>query len=545
MATTHPHPERKDMSCAVTGSDCWLSAERLWEHGVMGQVDVTAGAVSARNWAHQVPRYIDILTSADGMETVVGTLQDLQGEGAASSLAPENEYLNRLRALTGWRRQSAVVALLHTVERYLYRLSHRQAVRGLRPTFWPDGQTPAGPDECLAVPGLYSPWVRYLQQHPRARHTAEQWLPHLKQAQKRGLKLEELERSGLPAWLARQQQEVPQQRWTPQELLKAIDLSSVRLSVIPMTQASQNNLQMQPPAHSPRLTPVRDGHRVQSGQRRTVAAYDRVLGYRVESLQHDTLWGPEQHWQAVTHEGRPIANQHGLSLLSAAEVAHRLASHHAQRCLPKSEEAAKWRRFALPGGEAYREWLVTLPWYRPTHSDNHYDLRNVLAHVRCDQRIDAAGRRILLLQEMQSDWSQQWACEQRERSALNASSASSLPSPTIAEPPFAREWVSLVLKLVLLHAAWWHLEGIAWLTGEQQATRFGGRGEQWLLTLYDERVPREVNRLLSPHGAKAEPLTLPMSGADAGQGGSVAVHGVTLPAPVRAAILRTGFAAWG
>lgn len=558
MVSTHPAPELSDLECEITGSEFCLSARRLWEHDVMGQVDVTAGTVSASDWARQVPRYIDVITWVNGIETLVGTLEDIDNLPRHDEIvpvtgapipAPDNERLFQLEQIPGWRTQALVVKLLRTVERYLYRLSHRQAVRGLLPNFWPSGLTTVGALGVLAVPGLHSKLEQHLRRHPPARHTATEWLDHLNRAQTRGLKQEELDRSGLTEWLVDQHQFAPTNRLTTRDLLCAIDWTPVRLSVIPVMQQSTSALALEtvttPPANLPS---VREVKRPQIGQRRSVTAYDRVLGYRIERIQHDTLWGTESHWQAVTYEGEPIANQRGSLLLSSPEVAQRLAAHHAQRRLPKSEVAEAWRSYAWSGGEDYREWLVTLPWYQPCVTANHFELRNVLAHVRCDHRKDSAGRRVLLIHELQSDWAQEWSRQRRHNITQGMPLDVGMQVP---EPPFAREWITLVFKLMLLHAAWWNLDGLAWITGAQQGARFES-GTQWLTTLYDERLPREANKLLARYDIRVTTLILPSEAINEGAiypgeylEGDVVVHGVILDTAARAAIGSAGFAAWG
>lgn len=558
MATTPLHPPRHEMECRIPSTLYLLSAQRLWEHGVMGQVDVTGAAVSASDLKRQVPRYVDIIDLGDGAATVLGTLADLEVSPGTPSMPVlsgqglDRERLAPLIQQTQWRHSPEVVRWLRTVERYLYHLSHRQALRGLVPGFWPEGMVAAGRSAPLGLPGLYSKLERYLQQQRPSRHTAEHWLRQLNRAQEKGLKRAELDRSGLLSWLSQRQAQAPARRWTADQLLQALDWSELRVSLLPLLRPAVHALGLKevfkPP---PNLPPVRDGRRAQPGQQRTVYAYDPVLGYRVERVLHPTLWGVDVHWQAVTYEGEPIANQHGAVLLSRQSVARQLAINHAQRRLPKRQLAQRFKAYAWPGGEHYREWLVTLPWIRTSFHDSHFDVRNVLAHVRCDQRVDPAGRNILLIQELQSDWAQAWAQERRVNTAqgLPAEEGGCVP-----EPPFAREWTSLVLKLMLLHVAWWRLDGLAWLTGEQQLRRFG-EGEQWLLGLYDERLPREVNRLLDSSGARVSPMMLrladarfdqpPASSSASPVESTVRVHGVLLDASTRKAIADTGFAAWG
>jgi hypothetical protein len=106
----------------------------------------------------------------------------------------------------------------------------------------------------------------------------------------------------------------------------------------------------------------------------------------------------------------------------------------------------KFSQYQLPGGENYRELLLTLPrkqmsdrealklggfddaaydrmaahndgtlestlnHYRKRGSDtfqsSHYDEPNILAHVRFNDRVDASGKKTLFLEEIQSDWHQ-------------------------------------------------------------------------------------------------------------------------------------------
>lgn len=108
-------------------------------------------------------------------------------------------------------------------------------------------------------------------------------------------------------------------------------------------------------------------------------------------------------------------------------------------------QPTKYQNYTLPGGENYRELLMTLPlqpemreftkqtfgqnydrlppavqerirqefeqsngkshYYQPSYKSSHWDEPNVLAHLRMNDRTDAEGKRALHLEEVQSDWS--------------------------------------------------------------------------------------------------------------------------------------------
>jgi len=97
----------------------------------------------------------------------------------------------------------------------------------------------------------------------------------------------------------------------------------------------------------------------------------------------------------------------------------------------------KFESYKLPGGENYREVLFTLPDNKSElrqkeynrlvsegvppfeaadqtayiesghYTSPHWDEPNVLAHTRLDDRTDAQGRRMLFVEEIQSDWHQE------------------------------------------------------------------------------------------------------------------------------------------
>jgi hypothetical protein len=77
-----------------------------------------------------------------------------------------------------------------------------------------------------------------------------------------------------------------------------------------------------------------------------------------------------------------------------------------------AEERAKSAQHAdkvLPGGRAYRELLLTIPNNpgMPFEHDHFPGVKNFIVHVRFDERTDKDGRKILFINELQSDWHQQ------------------------------------------------------------------------------------------------------------------------------------------
>lgn len=99
--------------------------------------------------------------------------------------------------------------------------------------------------------------------------------------------------------------------------------------------------------------------------------------------------------------------------------------------------APKFSKYTLPGGENYREILLTLPTKMVSKDEarvilgakpdaklsqadiqfasrkqadefksSHFEQPNILAHLRVNDRIDADGKKVLFVEEVQSDWHQ-------------------------------------------------------------------------------------------------------------------------------------------
>lgn len=94
------------------------------------------------------------------------------------------------------------------------------------------------------------------------------------------------------------------------------------------------------------------------------------------------------------------------------------------------EGVRQYEQYTLPGGENYRELLFTLPDIGGREfTEGHFGEKNVFAHTRFKDRIDAEGRKVLFLEEVQSDWHQQG----RERGYENKEDEEETPKMTRAE----------------------------------------------------------------------------------------------------------------
>ncbi|MDI1269471.1 MAG: hypothetical protein PSV40_10290 [Polaromonas sp.] len=536
-----------------------LSARRLWEHTELGQINVFGAPIRARRGGNEPEVFIDVaLMYASGLSLVGVTLAEWKA-GKTVRHADAGDFVLDLSSA----QSPAVLEFVREVASHLDLCGMRQATRNQNHQFLPAAK--AG--DAFGLPFVHSTLQRCLKALGKTKAKGEQWIATIKNFEKKGLRADELNRSGVvPELLAL---DFDGHQATADEIVEMCSFAPMRLSVIPVVNDAQRQLRFTPATTRP-LKRAKKLPNAQSGQTRTVVETDPVLGYRLEKIQHQALWGTESHWQAVSHDGRVVNNVTNRNLLATAESAAALAASDAKLRFPKRLTLGRWSHLAWSGGKDYCEWLITLPYYPESYFSNHFTVRNVLAHVRCDVRDGADGERVLLIQEVQSDWA---------KSLRQAIDLLEVDEEHPQFPPFWREWAALTMKLVLLHAAHQGLDAVAWTRGAHQAFRYKGLGAKGLKQLYDQILPREVNRMIKPFGVVCEELGVfvpaNFSIKQSEDGYEVytaenellgtaptledarqfvpdgahellyAVHGVRLSGEMRQAILSTGFPAWG
>ncbi len=315
------------------------------------------------------------------------TLADLRaGRLPVNSAAKRDVVLNDLSKTNG------VDDFIREVQSHLRRCSDRQAVRNQHQPFLPTAQ--AG--DAFGVPFVYSTLQRRLQAMGKFKAGGDQWLKTIENFQKNGVRAEEFEFAELvpDLWVLDDEQG----QMSAGDLAGLCNFTDLRLSVIPVISTAQKQIRFaQPPERA--LKRTKKLPKAQAGQTRDVAGFDPVLGYRIEQVVHQTLWGSKSHWQAVLYDGAVLRNVWEQSLFSTSEAATELAALHAKQNFPKRLALGRFGRFAWSGGKDYREWLITLPYYPTSYLSGHFDVRNVLAHVRCDIREGVDGERVLMLHD--------------------------------------------------------------------------------------------------------------------------------------------------
>ena len=186
----------------------------------------------------------------------------------------------------------------------------------------------------------------------------------------------------------------------------------------------------------------------------------------------------------------------------------------------------KYNMYIIPGGENYREVLLKLPeiepqktweWFDQESQTSErgfdtqqaaYDARpnisavvnqvevssrnlnyrhghwpshsNILAHIRLNDRVDADGKRVLFIEEVQSDWGQEGKKKGFDKGPeINMDLARELgierEASGIPSAPFVTKtegWVNLALKRIMIMAAEEGYDRVAFVNGKQSANRY-------------------------------------------------------------------------
>jgi hypothetical protein len=191
---------------------------------------------------------------------------------------------------------------------------------------------------------------------------------------------------------------------------------------------------------------VQDWLKLQSGKvsKAQVAEYLDGNGVQVSETQYSNDSGEaEYRRQLAEMDDEELQSQadmndvdwEGLDRQQTIEAIIRGYHDDIAYGLGQEEGSTKYRKYTLPGATNYREVLLTLPVrdqagldadeearriraeggraYRgyvnkADYQSNHWrETPNVLAHIRLNDRVDADGKKVLFVEEIQSDWAQE------------------------------------------------------------------------------------------------------------------------------------------
>ncbi|MEI7464440.1 MAG: PLxRFG domain-containing protein [Burkholderiales bacterium] len=302
---------------------------------------------------------------------------------------------------------------------------------------------------------FYSELAEAIERATMNAGSAESWTQLLKGMTSKGVKADEIEWSGLPEWLALQQDQSDAMvnRYGPQDTVvdgngKVIGKSSNA------TKISKQQILDYLDANGVKVTET-----VLADADNRVMGPDDIRSDLTSDLQgRDTAW-LMGHYEAELEQAPPEDATRSQLIADIVDAKMTYYEANPGDYSPAQTRAgtARYSKYTLPGGTNYREVLLTLPrgsraikasvrqlpngrWGlfdgetqeqtfatedaarhaagmmdgatvalpgQQTYKSSHWDQPNVLAHLRINDRTDADGKRVLFVEEIQSDWGQE------------------------------------------------------------------------------------------------------------------------------------------
>jgi hypothetical protein len=346
---------------------------------------------------------------------------------------------------------------------------------------------------------LYSLLQRQIAALSLERAGVEQWRATIANMRKKGVREEEVLWSGLAAYLARQPADTVLSKG---QLMTAVDFTTIwpELSAEQRWGVDGGLCFKEVAQRMPHQVVYRAALKLDDSCHCILRYVDSTYNYRVgvvKTLAYGHSMALNKYWFVLDPYGRAIPNQQGTGLYySGSEAAMVAAQQHARESLGMLGGVSFHTRFdhlTLYGGHDYREWLVTLPDYQRIFFGAHHFDHNVLAHIRTTSREDCAGRKLLFIEEVQSDWHQSGRRYGYDTNVWGK----------VANAPFKKEWPALAVKLMLIRAGQNGYDGIAWPRGDIQETRYS-KSLDAIKRHYDMEIPKVLNRLGRPFECAVE-----------------------------------------
>ncbi|HEU0196496.1 MAG TPA: hypothetical protein VFQ88_04665 [Nevskiaceae bacterium] len=160
----------------------------------------------------------------------------------------------------------------------------------------------------------------------------------------------------------------------------------------------------------------------------------------------------------------------------------------------------------------YHELQITLPGFEPSFFSDHFHARNSLAHLRYTLFTDAAEQKVLLLDEVQSDWHRDLRWQQKGH-PLNRRIR--YPGDEVAAPlhipscPPVAQWLDIAVECLKEAAFTDAVDVIAWVPGAIQHALNPDLPLATAQRLYDQRLPRKLRAQLGGHALRQTHIAYP------------------------------------
>jgi len=230
------------------------------------------------------------------------------------------------------------------------------------------------------------------------------------------------------------------------------------------------------------------------GEYSRVVLHHPALGFSVVRFDQKDLLGTSRSWIAIDNEGRPLRKGANITDQSIQDAADRVLS--AINVKVKSwalySDSAQWAEYTMGESDERQEHLLVLDDFPHRYVNNpHYDVDNVLLHIRTSIHYSRDGLRCLVVDELQSDWLQKRSDQCQEYLDGNDKAQSM---------PWSSAWYELGLKVILQLAVKGQIDAIVIANSGMQKALYGSYFTEGGKGFYDNILPSKLAKLIKPWG---------------------------------------------
>lgn len=215
------------------------------------------------------------------------------------------------------------------------------------------------------------------------------------------------------------------------------------------------------------------------------------IGYWIICSNYEDIVTVAPNWIVLDHKGKMLNSCWFTSGLEAFDAMHqsiRKILHGYGQELPDTY----FDQYAFLGGKNYQEWFIRLPKWPLPYRDGHFQLTQLLVHIRTTERVDHDGKPLLMVEEIQSPWH---ADIRKHGSTTDKNEVGK--DDLVADAPFAKEWHELAIKAVISLAVTQNHTHIGFTTGKQQCERWWNM--KGLMNLYDLDIPKCLKKIAAQY----------------------------------------------
>jgi hypothetical protein len=217
-----------------------------------------------------------------------------------------------------------------------------------------------------------------------------------------------------------------------------------------------------------------------------------ALGFSVVHFERKDLLGTKRGWIAIDNNGEPLRTGADIVDDTIEGAVERVLSAINTRVKSWAlySDSAQWAEYTMGESDERQEHLLVLDDFPHRFETNpHYDVDNVLLHVRTSIGYSRNGLRCLVVDELQSDWLQKRADQSQKFRDGN---------DEFQSMPWSSDWYELGLKVVLQLAAKSQVDAVGIASSGMQKERYGNHFTEGGKKFYDNVLPNKLAKLVKP-----------------------------------------------